>query len=518
MAGGTLSAAAQDGTDGAVLIDPEDIVISADLLRDATTDGGTGDADNNTSWNAGALTLQASNSITISDNITVSSRRVSAAGDASAHRTANSIADSGNIILQSDNITLGAGALLTSRSTGTYDAGDITLDGRIVIANDGAEINASASGSGEAGAILIDVDDRDNASITLTGTSLTGGNVTLDAYARFDPDGAYDNPTAQANAEISVLSSSTITASDNITLSAVAEQKAPGYSGGVLVQFDARDAISNIVIDGSDLAANDTIILNSRSEINTDLSKQGWANLASLLPADVSVAVTTSKSSITLSDDTALTATTGDVDVTAEAVTLSTVTATAQSVGIAFTGAFSAIDNQAIVQMGDNTAITANDVMLRTRTRTNITTVADSSAFGISGSSGQIAVGVAIINDNTSTSVLDNASITASGDIAILAESELSALTAARATQDDNFTETVTSKFDAGIDDTDALDVDFLGYNLQDAMKSNFKICLMWCQIHLVKMAGRPSSQAALLPMPRSPITQKPRLASQTQA
>ena len=475
LAGGTLSAAAQDGTDGAVLIDPEDIVISADLLRDATTDGGTADADNNTSWNAGALTLQASNSITISDNITVSSRRVSAAGDASAHRTANSIADSGNIILQSDNITLGAGALLTSRSTGTYNAGDITLDGRIVIANDGAEINAGAGGSGEAGNILIDVDDRDNASITLTGTSLTGGNVTLDAYARFDPDGAYDNPTAQANAEISLLSSSTITASDNISLSAVAEQKAPGYSGGVLVQFDARDAISNIVIDGSDLTANDTIILNSRSEINTDLSKEGWANLASLLPADVSVAVTTSKSSITLSDDTALTATTGDVDVTAEAVTLSTVTATAQSVGIAFTGAFSAIDNQAIVQMGDDTAITANDVMLRTRTRTNITTVADSSAAGISGSSGQIAVGVAIINDNTSTSVLDNASITASGAIAILADSELSALTAARATQDDNFTETVTAKFDAGVDDTDALDVDFLGYNLQDALKSNFQ-------------------------------------------
>ena len=474
LAGGQLSATAQNGVDGAVLIDPDDIIISADLLRDGTSDGGSGDADNNTSWNAGALTLQAANSITISDNITISSRRVSSASSATAHRTANSIGNSGSITLQSDNITLGSGAMITSKATSGYDAGDITLDGRKIVANSNSEIDASNSGSGAAGAVLLDADDRDNASIRLTGATIRGGTVTLDANASYTPGGVYSNPTASANAEIQLLSDSALIASDNISLSSSASQMAPGYLGGVLVQFDARDAKSVITIDSSELTADQNIVIGSAAEVNTDLSKEGWANLASLLPADVSVAVTTSKSTVTLANGADLTATNGNIDVTSQAITKSTITATAQSVGIAFTGAISAIDNQAIIEMGDDTSISATDVMLRSRTNTNVTTVADSSAAGISGSSGQIAVGVAIINDNTSTSVRDNASITATGDVAILAESELTAMTAARATQDDNFTETVTAKFDQGIDDTDELDVDFLGYNLQEAIKTNF--------------------------------------------
>ena len=92
------------------------------------------------------------------------------------------------------------GALITSKATGAFDAGDITNDGRIVMANSGAEIDASNSGSGDAGTVLIDVDDRDNASITLNGAIIRGGNVTLDADAAFTPGGVYDDPTANANA------------------------------------------------------------------------------------------------------------------------------------------------------------------------------------------------------------------------------------------------------------------------------------------------------------------------------
>ena len=162
-----------------------------------------------------------------------------------------------------------------------------------------------------------------------------------------------------------LLSSTELIASDNITITADAMQNAPGYSGGVLVQFDARKALSTIDIDDTSLTADQNIIIGSKSEVNTDLSKEGWANLASLLPADVSVSVTTSKSAVTLSDGANLTATNGDVNVTSEAVTLSTTTATAQSVGIAFTGAISAIDNQAAVTMSDNTQITGADVTMR---------------------------------------------------------------------------------------------------------------------------------------------------------
>ena len=263
-------------------------------------------------------------------------------------------------------------------------------------------------------------------------------------------------------------------ASDNISITADALQDKPGYSGGVLVQFDSRDALATVTLDGSSLTAGDTVTVTGKSEIRTDLSKQGWANLASLLPLDVSVAITTSRSDVTLSSDTSITASSGDVDIRSEAVTLSTTTAQVNSVGAALTGAYSAIDNQANLSLEDNTAISADNVDLLARTKTNVTTVADASAAGISGSSGQIAVGVAIINDNTTTKVIDNASITATGDVAIKAESELQAITAARATQDDNFTATVQSKFDAGIDNTSALDTDFLGFNLADFLKQEF--------------------------------------------
>ena len=54
----------------------------------------------------------------------------------------------------------------------------------------------------------------------------------------------------------------------------------------------------------------------------------------------------------------------------------------------------------------------------------------------------------------------------------MLADSEVSAIFAARATSDDDFSSTVNEKFDTGIDNTSQLDQEFLGYNLQDILKS----------------------------------------------
>ena len=231
----------------------------------------------------------------------------------------------------------------------------------------------------------------------MNNATIKGANVVLDADAVFTPGGAYDNPTADANAAININDGSSIVASDNVTITADATQNKPGYSGGVLVQFDARDAVASITIDNASVTAGDDLTVAGKAEINTDLSKEGWANMASLLPADVSVSVTTSQSNVELTGTTNLQATSGDVTITSEAVTLSTTTATAQSVGIAFTGAISAIDNQATLAVEDDARISGTDVTLRSRTKTNVTTVADSSAAGISGSSGQIAVGVSII-------------------------------------------------------------------------------------------------------------------------
>ena len=473
LAGGTLSAAARNGTDGAILIDPEDIIISSDLLRNASTDGGTADSDNNTSWNAGALTLQATNSITVNDNITISSRRVSSFSSASAHRNDASTADSGNITFLSDNITIGDGALVTSKATGTFDAGDITIDGRKVIAGDGAEIDASNSGSGAAGDILIDVDDRDNASIALNGAILRGRNVTLDADAAFTPGGVYDDPTAVANAEVILNNAASITATDNISITANATQNRHAYSGGVLVQFDARRAASVIDLSGASLTASDDIEIASASVIQTDMSPTGWSSLASLLPLNVSVAVTYATSDIIIDGASNITAS-GDLNVNADATTQSTILSQSNSVGAALVAAISATENRATVQIGDNASLSgADNVTLKTKGKTQVTAIADASAGSIASLSGAIAIGVGIVRDNTSTSVSDSASVTSSsGDVAILSDSQSQTVFAARAANDDNFTATAQSKFDAGIDSTASLNQDFLGFNLASFLKS----------------------------------------------
>ena len=87
--------------------------------------------------------------------------------------------------------------------------------------------------------------------------------------------------------------------------------------------------------------------------------------------------------------------------------------------------------------------------------------------------SGAIAIGVGITRDNTSTIIRDNASLTStSGDVDILADSQVQTVFGARAGNDDNFTATAQSKFDAGIDDTPVLNQDFMGFNIGNFLKS----------------------------------------------
>ena len=148
-------------------------MISADLLRDSTDSNG-GSTSGGTTWNAGALTLQADDTITINDNITVSSRHVANPSNVASHVSGASTGNSGAIIFEADNITIGAGALVTAKADGSYNAGNITLDGKVLKAQSGAEIDASNSGSGTAGTVLFDADDRDNASIILSGATVRG--------------------------------------------------------------------------------------------------------------------------------------------------------------------------------------------------------------------------------------------------------------------------------------------------------------------------------------------------------
>ena len=472
LAGGQLSASATEGAQGAILIDPEDIVISADLLRDSANSNG-GNSGGGTTWNAGALTLQADDSITINNNITVSSRHVANPSNVASHVSGASTGDSGNIIFEADEITIGQGALVTSKADGSFDAGNITLDGKNLAAQTGAEIDASNSGSGDAGTILFDADDRDNASIIISGATLRGGDITLDANADFTPGSIYSNPTANANAEIKLLSSAELDASQNITLNAEATQNEAGYTSGVLVQFDARRADARIELNDVDLTATDNITIGSASTIQTDMTPTGWGQMGTLLPLNVAVAVTYSTSDIVIDGDSDITA--GEaLAVTSDAVTQSTVTSQSNSVGAALVAAISVTENRSTILVDENASLSGADgVTVATKGKSQITALADASAGSVANLSGAIAIGVGITRDNTSTMIRDNASLTSSGgNVDILADSQVQTVFGARAGNDDNFTATAQSKFDAGIDDTPVLNQDFMGFNIGNFLKS----------------------------------------------
>ena len=189
------------------------------------------------------------------------------------------------------------------------------------------------------------------------------------------------------------------------------------------------------------------------------------------MPLDVGVAVTTSRSDVVIGGNSAISSSSGDVSITSEAVTRSTVYSEATSLAAGMSAGVSVIDNQANLILQDNARVSANNVDLNARTISQITSVADATAAPVAGISGALSAAVSVINDNTSAIIIDNATVIATGDIALAAESEVATLTAARAAPDDNFTATVNDKFERGIDNTSQLDVEILGFHVGDFLK-----------------------------------------------
>lgn len=167
LAGGQFYADGRGGGQGgSILIDPEDILISAHLLRGAS--GYTGvpaGPDNGVTISGADLTLLANRKITVNENITVSSRRVSGT-DAASHLNGDSIEASGDITFQAREIELKSGSKVLAHSTGTHAAGDVSL-----LASELPE--APVFGS---------FDDA-VASITVNNARITGKDVVLRATA-----------------------------------------------------------------------------------------------------------------------------------------------------------------------------------------------------------------------------------------------------------------------------------------------------------------------------------------------
>ena len=446
LAGGTLSAAASNGVAGSVLIDPDNITISSDLLRDASSDGGTGD--NNTSWNAGSLTLQATDTIRLGSSVTVSSRRVTNSSSASAHRNDNSIAASGDITLQSKNIVMENDSMITARGNNGFDGGVVTLD----------------------------VDADTDASITLDGAAIYGKSIVLDANAARNPTTNYASYNSDVSAIITADNNSIIgdSTADNVTISAVALQGTPGISGGVVVNTDNRNAVAAVNLTGVSIVAANDIAVTSASTIQTDMSNSGWTQLGSLLPLSIGVAVTSSRSDLVLNGTSSIQSTGGAVSLASKATTQSTIFTQANSAGGALVAAISVTENNANLDVGGSASIeAAGDINVTSVGKSQITSVADASAASLGNLSGSLAIGVGIVRDNTTTDIMDNASIQSTGGgVLVGADSQVQTVFAGRAAFDDDFASTAQSKFDAAIDNRSELSQTFAGINLATTLKS----------------------------------------------
>ena len=110
LAGGTFRAGATSGRAGSVLIDPVDLVITANM----TTNDGT------------SIALLADNSITLDAGVLVSSRRI---GAATSHLNAASVGHSGNISVTAPKLVLkqGSQVLAHVEQSSIYQAGDVSL-------------------------------------------------------------------------------------------------------------------------------------------------------------------------------------------------------------------------------------------------------------------------------------------------------------------------------------------------------------------------------------------------------
>ncbi len=172
LAGGELRA---DGTGGGaggkVLIDPANILVSANMLRGAASYA-SGPGGSGITVNGADLTLQASSGIDIASGVIVSSRSVATPGDANAHLTGASTGASGSITLQAPSIVLRNGSALLAHADSGFAAGDISLQ---------AEQRASSNLMGIRDATAsIQVGDASG------GATLRGRDVTLSAFTSVD--------------------------------------------------------------------------------------------------------------------------------------------------------------------------------------------------------------------------------------------------------------------------------------------------------------------------------------------
>ena len=363
LAGGRLEASATQGQAGSILIDPANLTISADLLRSTSNTGGNG-----ITWNAGSLTLQADEQLTIANDVIVSTRQV-AGTTKGAHINDASTGDSGNLILDAANITLGTGSMLLAHATGAHNAGNVTL----TAASEFSLLN-SDSWSGQA-------------KISLDGATIKGKDITLAARSTYDDSFLTSLlPVTVAVVGTSVdVKSSTLNASGNLSLDATSLTKAS--TSGAL-PLGSTVAVSTAVVDVSGtsaLSAGGDLKLNATSTVESKVAP-GLPDLKKL-PGDAGAAVNVivSTASTHVGGSSTLTATGGAAEVKAVNKVTATTKADSSAEGVVAVGGTVALSEVTTVTQAyiDGTATTdAASLSVAAESLNTVTTSAKAAAKG----------------------------------------------------------------------------------------------------------------------------------------
>lgn len=236
LGGGRFDVGAKAGRAGSVLIDPNDIEVLASSIF---TDGGS-------------YTLVANNSITVKEDVVLSTRKVANPNDATTdHETAASTGDSGDLSLLASHIDIQRGAKLLAQATGPYKAGKLTLKASQVNAI-GATRTADASiridrATLRGGDIFISAEADTSAIATLLSQSPQTTLAEAQTFVNNELDNLSDGPggeflaiTTKATARTEVLGSRIIGSGD-VTIQSQAAARA-GFDKNALAETLIGDA------------------------------------------------------------------------------------------------------------------------------------------------------------------------------------------------------------------------------------------------------------------------------------
>ncbi|MEQ1601624.1 MAG: leukotoxin LktA family filamentous adhesin [Methylophilaceae bacterium] len=293
LTGGSLQASASNGVAGSVLIDPANLNISTDLLRSSSNSSSSG-----ITWNAGSLTLQADKTLTI-DNAVISTRNV-AGTTRSDHISGTSVGNSGDLTLSAKTIEIKNGSQLLANADNGKTAGKISITAKddastpvfgslddstasISIRNSiikGGDISIKADANDK----WVFVEGQDNS--TVSGFFANIGISALDFIASLRV-GA--NVTfSRAHATVEVDNGAQINASGKLDIEAVAKADASMKVISTVVGFGygETDAQAKVNIGNATLSSAGDMTLKSQADstlsVNVDTVNSGaFSNAAS---------------------------------------------------------------------------------------------------------------------------------------------------------------------------------------------------------------------------------------------